>query len=84
MRSAIPGGNVSLRLAEYTEARRPQVDRIARIVTGWTSSSAAQDGLTVPARDAALGRFSARVLDRANAAAFEWAPRSTAEDQSMP
>ena len=74
MRSAIPGGNINLRLAEYTGARRARVARIARSSRRLDLLFQAQGRLTVAARDAALRRFSARMLDRANAAAFEWAP----------
>jgi 2-polyprenyl-6-methoxyphenol hydroxylase-like FAD-dependent oxidoreductase len=74
MRAAVPGGNINLRLAEYTEARRARVARIARTSRRLDLLFQAQGRLTVAARDVALGRFSARVLDRANATAFDWAP----------
>ncbi len=74
MRSAIPGGNINLRLAEYSEARRARVARIARTSRRLDLLFQAQGRLGVAARDAALSRFSARVLDRANATAHDWTP----------
>jgi 2-polyprenyl-6-methoxyphenol hydroxylase-like FAD-dependent oxidoreductase len=78
MRSAIPGGNINLRLAEYTEARRARVARMARTSRRLDLLFQAQGRLGVAARDAALSRFSSRVLDRANATAYDWtAPLAT-------
>ena len=65
MRSAMPGGNINLRLAEYTEARRARVARIATTSRRLDLLFQAQGRLTVAARDAALSRFSSRMLDRA-------------------
>ena len=78
MRSAIPGGNINLRLAEYSEARRARVARIARTSRRLDLVFQAHGRLGVAARDAALSRLSSRVLDRANANAHDWtAPLAT-------
>jgi 2-polyprenyl-6-methoxyphenol hydroxylase-like FAD-dependent oxidoreductase len=77
MRSAIPGGNINLRLSEYTEARRPRVVRLARTSRRLGLLFQAQGRLSVAARDAALSRFSSRLLDRSSAAALDWTPPLT-------
>lgn len=74
MRSAIPGGNINLRLAEYTASRRPRAVRLAKTARRLGLLMQAQGRLGVAARDAALSRFSTQVLDRANAAALDWSP----------
>ncbi len=73
MQSAVPGGNINLRLAEYTHARRPRVARVAKTSRRLDLLFQAQGRLTVAARDAALSRFSHRFLGRANTTAFDWA-----------
>ena len=73
MHSAVPGGNINLRLCEYTQARRPRVARVAKTSRRLDLLFQAQGRLTVAARDAALSRFSHRLLGRANTTAFDWA-----------
>jgi 2-polyprenyl-6-methoxyphenol hydroxylase-like FAD-dependent oxidoreductase len=76
MRSAVPGANLSRRLDEYTEARRPRVARIAKLSRRLDRLYQAQGRLTVAARDAVLTRLSSAVHDRTAAVTFDWTPPS--------
>jgi 2-polyprenyl-6-methoxyphenol hydroxylase-like FAD-dependent oxidoreductase len=72
MRSATPGTNLDLRLAEYTAARRDRVARVARVSRRLGKLVHARGWLGVRARDVALARFSP--LDRAAATIHAWTP----------
>jgi 2-polyprenyl-6-methoxyphenol hydroxylase-like FAD-dependent oxidoreductase len=77
--SALVGGDdvgqpVGAALAAYTEARRARVARVARASRRVGRVLQAQGRLAVQARDLALGRLSARLLDRPSAAAIRWSP----------
>ena len=72
MRSATPGSNLDLRLAEYTAARRDRAAHVARLSRRLGKLVHARGWFGVRARDLALARFSP--LDRAAAAVHAWTP----------
>jgi len=72
MRSATPDGNLDLRLAEYTAARRDRAAHVARLSRRLGKLVHARGWFGVRARDLALARFSP--LDRAAAAVHAWTP----------
>lgn len=74
MRDAVPGGDIALRLEEYTRLRRERVRRLDRVARRLDRVVQAQGRITVAARDALLTRLATRVLDPAIAAAADWSP----------
>jgi 2-polyprenyl-6-methoxyphenol hydroxylase-like FAD-dependent oxidoreductase len=76
MRDALPDRTVSLALDAYTQARRPRVVQMAKASRRLGRVLQAQGRFTIRARDAALGRFPGRFLDRAATSAAQWTPPS--------
>jgi 2-polyprenyl-6-methoxyphenol hydroxylase-like FAD-dependent oxidoreductase len=74
VRGAQPGPALAAALAAYTEARRARVARVARASRRLGLLLQAQGRLAVRARDLALGRWPAALLDRASQSAAQWTP----------
>jgi 2-polyprenyl-6-methoxyphenol hydroxylase-like FAD-dependent oxidoreductase len=74
VRDSQPGRTLPLALEEYSTVRWPRVARVARASRRLGVLLQAQGRLTVRARDAALGRLPAGLLDRATTAAHDWTP----------
>jgi 2-polyprenyl-6-methoxyphenol hydroxylase-like FAD-dependent oxidoreductase len=66
--------DVASALAEYSAVRRPRVARVAKVSRRLGLLLQAQGPLAVRARDAALGRLPASLLDRATGGAHDWTP----------
>jgi 2-polyprenyl-6-methoxyphenol hydroxylase-like FAD-dependent oxidoreductase len=77
LRSAEPGRSLAAALDEYTLSRRARVARVARTSRRLGLVMQAQGRLLVRARDAALGRLPASLLDRASANSLTWTPPDT-------
>jgi 2-polyprenyl-6-methoxyphenol hydroxylase-like FAD-dependent oxidoreductase len=74
VRDAQPGLALTQAVEAYSQVRRPRVARVAKASRRLGLVLQAQGRLAVRARDAALGRMPAGLLDRASTVAHDWTP----------
>lgn len=74
VQEAIPGERLRAAVGTYSRLRRPRVIRVARQNRRMGAVLRARGKLALRARDAALGTFTPRLLDRAAIAAARWQP----------
>ena len=74
MLDAIPGGSLRDALDAYSRARLPRAEKLARQSRRVGTVLQARGRFTQRARDAALGAFSPRLLDKTAAEAAAWSP----------
>ncbi|MBT8225962.1 MAG: FAD-dependent monooxygenase [Dactylosporangium sp.] len=76
VRSTIPGRNLGQAIEEYSRLRRPRVAKVAARSrrVGSALQGGTVGGFGLRARNAALGRFLPRLLDRAAAESVDWYP----------
>jgi hypothetical protein len=72
--NAIPGRTLAQGIEEYSRTRAPRVAKVAARSRRVGSALQGHGGLGLRARNAALGPFLPRLLDRAAAEAIDWAP----------
>jgi len=72
--TAASNGSLASQLAEYSRIRRQRAVTVARLSRRISAVVQAKGRVSVAARDAILGRFSDRILDRAATTAADWRP----------
>lgn len=74
IKDAVPGDQLRAAVSEYGRLRRPRAVRVARQNKRMGAVLQARSRLALRARDATLGTFSPRLLDRTATAASRWLP----------